>query len=130
MNGLSYYRCRCLKPRRRLYLVKKVLYFCDEISGLCHKGLTEVFDRKEVPSTINRVGSMFTGFFNDGPVASLAQVEQSDVPGHARFFHGMLEGGVYLAPASYEAGFMSAAHTEADIQETLDVAERVFANLR
>ena len=46
-----------------------------------------------------------------------------------RFFHGMLDGGVYLAPASYEAGFLSAAHTEADIQQTLDVAEQVFANL-
>ena len=47
-----------------------------------------------------------------------------------RFFHGMLEGGVYLAPASYEAGFLSAAHSDADIEETLNIAEHVFKTLR
>jgi glutamate-1-semialdehyde 2,1-aminomutase len=91
------------------------------------EGLTEVFDRKEVPSTINRVGSMFTGFFNGGPVASLAQVEQSAVPGHARFFHGMLENGVYLAPSQFEAGFISLAHTEEDIDRTIAAAEAALA---
>jgi len=52
-----------------------------------------------------------------------------DTERFAKFFHGMLLEGVYLAPASYEAGFMSAAHTDEDIQNTLDAAERVFAKL-
>ena len=99
----------------------------ESMAARLTQGLTEVFDRKEVPSTINRVGSMFTGFFNDGPVASLAQVEQSDVPGHARFFHGMLENGVYLAPSQFEAGFISLAHTEEDIDRTIEAAEAALA---
>ena len=95
----------------------------ESMAARLTEGLTEVFDRKEVPSTINRVGSMFTGFFNGGPVASLTQVEQSDVPGHGRFFHGMLERGVYLAPSQFEAGFVSLAHTEEDIDRTVAAAE-------
>ena len=99
----------------------------ESMAARLTEGLTEVFDRKEVPSTINRVGSMFTGFFNGGPVASLAQVEQSAVPGHARFFHGMLENGVYLAPSQFEAGFISLAHTEEDIDRTIAAAEAALA---
>ena len=99
----------------------------ESMAARLTEGLTEVFDRKEVPSTINRVGSMFTGFFNHGPVASLAQVEQCDVPGHARFFHGMLENGVYLAPSQFEAGFISLAHTEEDIDRTIAAAEAALA---
>ena len=99
----------------------------ESMAARLTEGLTEVFDRKEVPSTINRVGSMFTGFFNHGPVASLAQVEQCDVPGHARFFHGMLENGVYLAPSQFEAGFISLAHTEEDIDRTIEAAEAALA---
>ena len=91
------------------------------------KGLTDVFARKEVPSTINRVGSMFTGFFNGGPVDSLAQVEKSDVPGHGRFFHAMLQNGVYMAPSQFEAGFVSLAHTDEDIDRTIKAAEAALA---
>jgi glutamate-1-semialdehyde 2,1-aminomutase len=54
---------------------------------------------------------------------------QCDTERFAKFFHGMLEEGVYLAPASYEAGFMSAAHTDQDIEDTLNAAERVFARI-
>ena len=87
------------------------------------EGLSEVFGRMEVPGTINRVASMFTGFFNDGPVETLAQVEKSDIEAHKRFFHAMLENGVYLAPSQFEAGFVSIAHTEAEIDETISRAE-------
>ena len=87
------------------------------------EGLGQVFNRAEVPSTINRVGSMFTGFFNQGPVATLAEVEQSDVTAYGRYFHAMLERGVYLAPSQFEAGFISLAHTEHDIDCTIAAAE-------
>ncbi len=84
-----------------------------------------------IPLSSNHVGTMFGVFFTEEKrISNYQQVMACDTDRFNRFFHGMLEGGVYLAPASYEAGFMSAAHTEADIQETLDVAERVFANLR
>ncbi len=93
------------------------------------EGLRQVFHLEEMPSTINRVGSMFTGFFNPGPVDTLAQVEQSDVSGYGRYFHAMLDRGVYLAPSQFEAGFISLAHTEDDIDRTIAAAEESLAAL-
>ena len=82
-------------------------------------GLTKAFQAVEMPSTINRVGSMFTGFFNAGPVAGLADAEGSDTEMYGRYFHAMQEQGVYIAPSQFEAGFVSTAHTEADIDAGL-----------
>ena len=95
----------------------------DAMAQRLTDGLSQVFNRAEVPSTINRVGSMFTGFFNPGPVDTLAQVEQSDVSAYGRYFHSMLDRGVYLAPSQFEAGFISLAHTEDDIDRTIAAAE-------
>jgi glutamate-1-semialdehyde 2,1-aminomutase len=95
----------------------------ESLSRRLVEGLSEVFSRLEVPSTVNRVGSMLTGFFNPGPVQTLAQVEQSDAARHGRFFHALLERGVYTAPSQFEAGFVSLAHTEDDIDRTIAVAE-------
>ncbi|PKB78694.1 MAG: glutamate-1-semialdehyde-2,1-aminomutase [SAR202 cluster bacterium Io17-Chloro-G9] len=107
--------------------------FYEKIDSLAQRltsGITQVFQKMEVPSTINRVGSMFTGFFNPGPVASLAQVEQSDAALYGRYFHALLERGVYTAPSQFEAGFVSAAHTEADIDQTIAIAEEALASIR
>jgi glutamate-1-semialdehyde 2,1-aminomutase len=93
-------------------------------------GLVEVFAQAEVPGTVNRVGSMFTGFFTQGPVNTLAQVEQSDVALYGRYFHAMLERGVYLAPSQFEAGFVSLAHTEEDIDRTIAAAAAALRGLR
>ncbi len=83
-----------------------------------------------IPLTSNHVGSMWGIFFSDEEkIINYQQVMQCDTERFAKFFHGMLAEGVYLAPASYEAGFMSAAHTDQDITDTLDAAERVFASL-
>jgi len=104
----------------------------DRLESLASRladGLAGAFGRTEVPGTLNRVGSMFTGFFNPGPVQSLAQVEQSDVRLHRQFFHAMLEKGVYLAPSQFEAGFVSLAHTEAEIDQTVAVAEEALKGL-
>jgi glutamate-1-semialdehyde 2,1-aminomutase len=70
--------------------------------------------------TVNRVGSMFTFFFTDQPVTDYASAKTSDTARFAKFFHWMLEGGVYLAPSQFEAGFVSAAHTEEDIARTVE----------
>ncbi len=94
------------------------------------EGLSEVFAKLEMPGTINRVGSMFTGFFNAGPVETIAQVELSDVDQHKQFFHAMLESGVYLAPSQFEAGFVSLAHTEAEIDQTVSLAEAAMKEIR
>jgi len=78
--------------------------------------------------TVNRVGSMFTFFFNGGrPVTDWDSAATSDKAKFARFFHFMLEHGVYLAPSQFEAGFVSSAHTEADISRTVDAARQFFA---
>ena len=80
--------------------------------------------------TSNHVGSMFGVFFTEEPtVSNYQQVMACDTRRFSRFFHGMLDEGVYLAPAAYEAGFMSAAHASTDIDYTLAAAEKVFAAL-
>jgi glutamate-1-semialdehyde 2,1-aminomutase len=76
--------------------------------------------------TINRVGSMFTFFFTDQPVVDYETAKRSDTRRFAAFFHHMLEHGVYLAPSQFEAGFVSAAHSNADIADTVAAAKEFF----
>ena len=94
------------------------------------KGLKERAVAAGIPFTTNHVGSMWGGFFTEADtITNFQQVMACDGERFNKFFHGMLDEGVYLAPASYEAGFMSAAHTDADIDATLNAAEKVFAKL-
>ena len=90
-------------------------------------GLTQAFAQAQIPATLNRVGSMLTGFFNPGPVQTLSQVEQSDTAAYGRYFHALLERGVYIAPSQFEAGFVSLAHTPADLDRTLEIAAAALA---
>lgn len=93
-------------------------------------GLQREADAAGVPFTTNRVGSMFGFFFTESKrVENFAQVMACDIPRFNKFFHLMLDQGVYLAPASYEAGFMSAAHSDEDIARTLTAAKSAFAKL-
>ncbi len=83
-----------------------------------------------VEFTTNSAGTMFGGFFTrESAISNYAQVMGCDTQAFNRFFHSMLNQGVYLAPASYEAGFMSSAHTDADIDATIDAASNAFASL-
>lgn len=94
------------------------------------EGLQQCADQAGIPFTTNHVGSMFGFFFTkEKKVTNFKQVMACDIPRFNTFFHGMLSQGVYLAPASYEAGFMSAAHTDEDIQQTLAAATKVFSTL-
>jgi glutamate-1-semialdehyde 2,1-aminomutase len=77
--------------------------------------------------TVNRVGSMFTFFFTPGPVNDYESARQSDLVRFRAFFHWMLERGVYLAPSQFEAGFVSAAHSDEDIDRTVAAAREFFA---
>lgn len=77
--------------------------------------------------TVNRVGSMFTWFFTTEPVTDYASAKKCDVPRFNRFFHWMLDHGVYLPPSQFEAAFLSTAHTEEDIRQTVDAAKAFFA---
>jgi glutamate-1-semialdehyde 2,1-aminomutase len=77
--------------------------------------------------TVNRVGSMFTFFFTPQPVTDWQSAKHSDTARFGKFFHFMLERGAYLAPSQFEAGFVSAAHSEADIRHTVEAAREFFA---
>lgn len=93
-------------------------------------GLQQLADAAGIPFTTNHVGSMFGFFFTEEKkVTNFKQVMACNIPRFNQFFHGMLKRGIYLAPASYEAGFMSAAHTEDDIHATLQAAKEAFAEL-
>jgi glutamate-1-semialdehyde 2,1-aminomutase len=92
-------------------------------------GLVAAAQAARVPLTVNRVGSMLTAFFCDGPVTNYASARRADRDRYARFFHAMLERGVYLAPSQFEAAFVSLAHTEADVDAAAAAARESLAGL-
>jgi glutamate-1-semialdehyde 2,1-aminomutase len=79
-----------------------------------------------LPVTVNRVGSMLTVFFRAGPLTTYADAVQSDTEAFKRFFHGLLERGVYWPPSQFEAAFFSTAHGEAELEQTLAAVGEVF----
>ena len=94
------------------------------------EGLLAAAAAENIPLVINHVGGMFGLFFTDAESVTCYQdVTQCDVERFKRFFHLMLQEGVYLAPSAFEAGFMSLAHSQEDIQRTIDAARRCFAQL-
>jgi glutamate-1-semialdehyde 2,1-aminomutase len=94
------------------------------------KGLEERAAKTNIPLTTNQVGAMFGFFFTaDKNISTFEQVSACDAERFKKFYHGMLQQGVYLAPSSYETGFVSSAHSDEDITKTLDAAEKVFSGL-
>ncbi len=100
----------------------------EKSRALCD-GIAELTRRRGVPAFHTRVGAMFTTFFQEGPVTDYASALRSDTERFGRFFQGMLDGGVNLAPSQFEAGFVSLAHTDDDIGRTLEAADRALATL-
>ena len=94
------------------------------------EGLGAAASAAGIPLSVEHLGGMFGFVFTDaGPVRSYQQVAAADVARFRKFFHGMLDAGVYLAPSAFEAGFVSAAHGAAEIEQTISAAEKVFASL-
>ncbi|UCD50385.1 MAG: glutamate-1-semialdehyde 2,1-aminomutase [Phycisphaerales bacterium] len=93
-------------------------------------GFADAAAQAGVPVTLNRVGSIMSCFFCDHPVRSFADVQATDIARFKRFFAEMLQHGVYLAPSAYEAMFVSLAHTQGDIEQTLDAARASFSQLQ
>ena len=93
-------------------------------------GLLAVASEAGVPFSVNRVCGMFGLFFTSEKVETYTQATHCDVAMFNRFFHAMLKRGVYLAPSAFEAGFMSTAHSERDIAETLDAARGAFREIQ
>ena len=93
-------------------------------------GLQERADQAGIPFTTNQVGAMFGCFFTEeSNVSHFAQVMSCDAERFKHYFHSMLDNGVYLAPSAFEAGFLSSAHGDTEIQLTLDAAEKAFSAL-
>jgi glutamate-1-semialdehyde 2,1-aminomutase len=97
-------------------------------ADLC-AGFLELFREKGIPVRVNRVGSMFTLFFTADEVVDFDSASRSDTGLFARFFRGMLAAGINLAPAQFEAGFISFAHTDDDIARTVEACARTLKTL-
>lgn len=104
-------------------LNKKVNFLVD--------GILEKAKAAGIAMTSNAIGGMFGLFFTEADnVTDFQQATQCDVERFKKFYHGMLNEGIYLAPSAYEAGFVSSAHTIEDLQKTIDAAEKVFSTLK
>jgi glutamate-1-semialdehyde 2,1-aminomutase len=101
----------------------------ERLGAQLEAGFRRAADKAGVPLTVNRVGSMLTGFFTDGPVRNYADARRADTARYGRFFHGLLERGVYLAPSQFEAAFVSLAHTPADLDHVERAAVESLASL-
>ena len=98
----------------------------DKLSGELVEGVAAAAKQAGVPLSHNRVGSMFTWFFNDKPVTDWDSASKSNTEKFGKFFRGMLDRGVYLPPSQYEAAFLGAAHTAEDIQRTIAAAKEAM----
>jgi len=101
----------------------------EKTGALLESGLRDAAKTAGVPVSFNRCGSMFCGYFTDRPVHNLSDAMRSDRERFKKFFHGMLAEEVYLAPSQFEAGFISTAHSTADIEKTVGAASRVLRTL-
>ncbi|EXX87543.1 hypothetical protein BG53_04015, partial [Paenibacillus darwinianus] len=98
----------------------------DVLAALLADGLADAAADAGVPLTVNRIRGSFSSHFCAHPVTNYEQAQDTDGDAFAAFFRGMLEKGVCLAPSKYEAWFLTAAHTRADIDATLEAARSVF----
>jgi glutamate-1-semialdehyde 2,1-aminomutase len=101
----------------------------EKLGAELEAGMRDAAKAARVAVQFNRIGSMFCGYFTEQPVHNLADAMKSDRARFAKFFHGMLAEGIYLAPSQFEAGFLSTAHTSADMERTVSAAGRVLRTL-
>jgi glutamate-1-semialdehyde 2,1-aminomutase len=101
----------------------------DALTAKLVEGIESAAAEHDVVVRVNRVGSMFTVFFTPNEVTDYASARQADTKQHARFFHALLEAGVYFPPSQFEAIFVSDAHTDADLETTIAAAEAAFQAL-
>ena len=101
----------------------------DRLADALCEGIAAAARAARIPIRQNRVGSMFTTFFTETPVENYAGAKTSDTARYGRFFHALLERGVYIAPSQFEAGFVSTAHSSELIQDTCARAAATFASL-
>ena len=101
----------------------------DVMTKLLTDGLHEILTKHGVPHYSTQAGSMFCTFFTEGPVVDLESAMKSDTALFAKYFHAMLDRGIYLAPSQFEAGFVSTAHTTRDVERTLAAADGALTEI-
>ncbi len=113
---------------KTLELISQRNFFPDLVrkTSTLVEGLRASAKKHNLPFSADFEGGMFGFFFNDKPVTNFTQAKMSNTPMFKKFFWGMMQNGVYLAPSPFEAGFVSGAHGDLDIQNTLEIADRVM----
>jgi glutamate-1-semialdehyde 2,1-aminomutase len=101
----------------------------DALAERLTVGISETATRRGVPLTINRIAGAFSTHFCDHPITNYSEAQAADGEQFARFFRSMLEQGICLAPSKYEAWFLTTAHTEADIDQTIEITDKALATL-
>jgi glutamate-1-semialdehyde 2,1-aminomutase len=101
----------------------------EKLAARLADGIAESSEKHGIPVQQNRVGGMMCRFFNDEPVTGLESAMKSDTNRFMKYFKAMLEDGIYMAPSQFEAGFISTAHTEEDIDRTIEAHDRAMKNL-
>jgi len=101
----------------------------EQLGAHFEAGLRSLMDAKGIPYRLNRTGSMFCLFFTDREIVNVDDVMKQDLELFKKFFWGCLDKGIYIAPSPYETGFLSLAHTEADLDDTLTVFDEVLSSI-
>jgi glutamate-1-semialdehyde 2,1-aminomutase len=101
----------------------------EKLGAQLETGMKDAAKSANIPMTFNRCGSMFCAYFTSAPVHNLADAMKSDRERFKKLFHGMLDAGFYFAPSQFEAGFISTAHTAADIERTVGMAAKILRGL-
>jgi glutamate-1-semialdehyde 2,1-aminomutase len=101
----------------------------EALGATLEAGMRSAAESAGVPVQFNRCGSMVCAYFTSEPVHNVAEAMKSDRERFKRYFHGMLAEGIYFAPSQFEAGFLSTAHTAADIEQTVTAAAKVMKTL-
>ena len=117
---------RSPKPEVRSPKSENAYARLEELGAELETGMKDAARKAKVPVQFNRCGSMFCAYFTDQPVHNLADAMKSDRERFKKYFHGMLAEGIYFAPSQFEAGFISTAHDEADVERTVSAAARVI----
>jgi glutamate-1-semialdehyde 2,1-aminomutase len=102
----------------------------NELADKLASGLKRALANANIPAQLNSYGSLATIFFTEKPVQNYQDAKSSNTKRYGQYFREMLEEGIFLAPSQFEAAFVSAAHTEADIDRTIAAAQRVFSSLK
>jgi len=101
----------------------------EQLGAHFEAGLRTLMEAKGIPYRLNRTGSMFCLFFTDREIVNVDDVMKQDLDLFRKFFWGCLDKGIYIAPSPYETGFLSLAHTEADLDDTLTVFDEVLSSI-